>query len=423
MGFIPDRNIDAALESYNWDIHSFEFRPSSKVELDDESKRAEIRYGRYGFPEFGIEPFVVERSFHGLKQRTIEVSEQYRLFHNLYFDKPNSAFLKFDDAGNEIPVFGSRNTVLKPRRKEIRQFLSAKNMSLVIYYEQMNASIYALDELAVTEHQQVERSNLFTYWFLVEDCRGMEIDSYRSRSWILGKSIVTGTTENANPNWPYENIDYQHHEEFIIGIDENDEPIRCSPQGIRHTQTKKVSDSLGNKVVARYLTPLFFNQAVLSKYRSEPSKYVIEDGLLRCSGLWALRMDNNHENFVIVFLGRLNDDLPVSEQTHWKHHNVPPEGGLSRPAYRRNVLGEWADPEDSALRFQIAFERLSESWHKHFDWALFKPLADADLYHFKTLHRPATREPFELDKIAVSLSKLLVEAINTEKLKGNYHVL
>ena len=416
MGFIPNRNIDAALESYNWDVHSFEFRPYYEVEHDYESKRTDIRYGRFGFPKFEIEPFVVERSFHGLRKQMIEVSEEYRMFHDLYFDKPSASFLKFDDAGTEIPVIKFSQNLVEARRKEIRQFLSAKNMSLVIYFEQMNASIYTLADLRISETWKEIRLDNCLYEFGVNDCRDLGIDNFVSRSWVNGKKIIKGLPLEQCGIWPFEQKNEHKHEEFIIGIDENDQPIICTPVGISHSAGKEIIDSGDKRLMATYLTPVFFKRSVLNKYYGEPSKYSDEDGNISCGDLWSLRIDNNHPEYVIALLGDLGRSLPAKEQAYWKSYNVPPDGGLSRTAQGRWIDAEWTDAEDSALRFKQAYEGLSRFWKQRFGWHLFKPLEKPDTHHFKMLHRPATNEPAELNEIAVSLSKLLPEAINDSEL-------
>ena len=414
LAFVPTRHVKTVLESYQWDIYSFDFRPYCQAENVEESEAPTKNYDRYGFKKFGIEPFVIERSFHDLKPLTTELSEEFRLFHNLYFDNSTSKYLRFDDAGNESPVVKFSQDRVEARRQEIRQFMSAKDMALVIYFEQMYGSIHTLDELGIAEHQLVERSSLVNYRFLVEECDGLVTDNYRARSWLLGKAIVTGTAEHNHFGTRIENK--QRQVKFKIGIDENDQPIMCSPKGISHSASKKVIDSAGKTVVATYLTPVFFKRSVLDRYRKEPSKYEIEDGYMSCGGLWGLRMDNNHKDFVIVFLGRLRDDLPVSEQSHWEYHNVPPYGHLSATAFRRTVLAEWAEPEDTALVLKQSFDQFQNAWHVKHGWYLFLPLSEADSHHVKTLHRPSTNEPRELSEIAVSLSKLLAEAINKDAL-------
>ncbi len=414
LAFIPQRHVKTVLETYQWDIYSFDFRPYCQLENVEESEAPTKNYDRYGFTKFGIEPFVIERSFHGLKPLTTELSEEYRLFHNLYFEKSTSAYLRFDEAGDESPVVKFSQKHVEARRQEIRQFMSAKKMALVIYFEQMYASIHTLDELGIAEHQLVERSSLFNYWFLVEECDGLITDHYRTRSWLLGKAIVTVTAEHNHITTRFKNI--QRQVQFKIGIDENDQPIMCSPEGISHKAGKEIIDSAGKRLRATYLTPVFFKRSVLTKYYSEPSKYQVEDGHISCGGLWSLRMDNNHKDFVIVFLGRLRDDLPVSEQSHWEHHNVPPYGHLSTAAFRRTVLAEWAEPEDSALYFQQLYEMFSKAWIERLGWQLFKPLSEADTHHFSKLRRPLTKELTELHEIVLSLSILLQGRIDKKAL-------
>ena len=156
---------------------------------------------------------------------------------------------------------------------------------------------------------------------------------------------------------------------------------------------------------------------MLEKYYSEPSKYSVEDGHIWCEGLWGIRLDNSQSEYVIVLLGDLGRDLPEKEQAHWKHYNVAPDGPVSDTALKRWYLGEFADPEDSALVFQQSFQQLQEAWQDKHGWSVFAPLPEADFHHFNTLRRPLTREQSELDEIILSLSKLLVDSINVRKLK------
>ena len=91
-----------------------------------------------------------------------------------------------------------------------------------------------------------------------------------------------------------------------------------------------------------YLTQVFFRRLVLDKYRSEPSKYRVDDGHISCGDLWSLRIDNNHSDYVIVLLGDLGR-LAVNEQAYWNSHNKSPDGGLSRAAQGRWIDAEWTD--------------------------------------------------------------------------------
>lgn len=49
-----------------------------------------------------------------------------------------------------------------------------------------------------------------------------------------------------------------------------------------------------NSTAPHYLTPVYFDSAVLNKYYSKPEIYKVEDGIIRCGVLWSLYIDNNN---------------------------------------------------------------------------------------------------------------------------------
>ena len=65
-----------------------------------------------------------------------------------------------------------------------------------------------------------------------------------------------------------------------------------------------------------------------------------------------MRVDNDHPERVIVWLGDLGRDLNTPERLHWQHYNIIPEGGISRTSYKRNILGLFVDSRDAGLRTQ-----------------------------------------------------------------------
>lgn len=416
-GLLPSKNVSKSLSNYQWDIHPGDSGPSLIQSCEDKQEESAIQYDRFGHSEYGIEPLVIVRDFRGIRPSSLEISEEFRLFHNLYYEQSKSEYVKFDESGDTIPVIRVLDKHVEIDRKYIRQFLAAKRMSLAIFFEFMFCSKLTLEQLGLTAQNAEFHNETYRYWFLVEDFPEWSDDGYYSRSWIMGKCILDGPPLHKCGIWPFDDLDEERHEEFCIGIDANDQRIVCTPDGISHTLSKEITDSAGKLVRVGYLTQVFFRRKVLNKYYSEPSKYSVEDGRVICHGGWILRMDNNHDEYVIVFLGRLNDDLPVSEQSHWRHDNVPPYGCLSRTAIRRNFHAEWAKPDDNAFGFRDAYRRLSKCWRERMCWYLFKPLSDADTHHFSKLRRPLTGESTELNDIVLSLSILLQDSINVKELR------
>ena len=356
-GLLPNDNVEDALTTNEWDLHVGRTGPARIESFGKGSEPNQLIYDRFGLGDHNTEPLVHLRTFHQLKPKSLEIAEEFRFFHNLFHERGSDSYVKIDDAGNDIEVVRTIGEAVQIRRKELREFLAIKNMSLALYFEKKYFSIHLLEDLGIEEIDDVVRLPDATYHYWVRDYQWASVREYSAWSGVCGKKIVHFMAPTNSDALPWSDDGEDEHELFIIGVDSNDKPIRCSPKGIRYEQEIEVVDSLGNSVKAWYLTPIFFERVVLNKYYSEPSKYNVEDGHVWCGGLWALRMDNNLDDYVIVFLGDLANELPVKEQSHWKHHNVPPQGGLSRTGYRRNILAEWAEAEDSALRFRVAYSR------------------------------------------------------------------
>ena len=416
-GLLPYGNVNESLSTNQWDIFIGDFAPSLLQSYGGHKGEQEGVYDRFGHQQFGIEPLIIRRQFRDLRPELIEISEEFRLYHNLFFESSTSTFVKFDDVGDAIPVAQIAESHVDISRKHIRQFLAAKRMSLAVYFERMCFSRCTLDQLSLDEKDTDSVNPTCVYRLSLINCESWMHRNEKSQSWILGKKIIEGLPFEKCGVWPYEEQNEYYEQEFTIGIDANDEPILCSPRLVRVPPAAEIADSLGDSVKVSYVTPVYFDREVLSKYFNQPNKYSVEDGHVSCAGIWSLRMDNNHDKYVIVYLGHLARELPVKEQPHWKRYNIPPQGDLSTTGYRRTVLGEFANPDDDAFRFQIAYECFSSAWLTRFGWALFKPLSETDTHHFRKLRRPLTNEPTEFNDIVLSLSILLQDSINIKELR------
>jgi hypothetical protein len=123
-------------------------------------------------------------------------------------------------------------------------------------------------------------------------------------------------------------------------------------------------------------------------------------------------IDDEHRNYVVVFLGDLGKCLPHDEQLYWKSYNVPPEGGLSRGCYQRSILGMWTATENPEFVFKSHFAQFQEKWTKKFGWPLFLPLRDDDQHLLATLRIPLNDEQAEFDGQVLALAKLIIDSLN-----------
>lgn len=406
---IPNDRVSKSLTESSWDLSLGGAMPGcTRYGGRDEDQVAYYRFGN----DSGIEPLILYRSFHGLRQHYVEVLEEFRLFHNLYFDHQSNSFFKFSDSGMEYEVVRMTADSINIRTKEIRQFLAIKDMHLAILFEITRFS--ELEVSNVPEDQQLTSFNqgLLSYTFhaSTEDFSSKPSRKTFSRSW--GKKLIPGFSKEKSGIWPYDEAQINQYEEFIIGVDEYGEPVKYS------SDPNSLANFFGaNPTAPQYVTPVFFRRDVLAKYYSQSDKYSVEDGYLRCGGLWGLRMDNNHPKYVTVFLGDLGRDLPHEEQLYWKSFNVFPDGQISNVSLRRNFMAEFTEPASLDLIFKYIFEQFQERWYESKAWFLFKPLAPNDQHLFTALHIPLTNDQAEFDGQVLAITKIIIDSLNEEEIE------
>ncbi len=357
-------------------------------------------YHRFGNDE-GIEPLLIRREFHDLREGHTEISEEFRLFHNLYFDRKAGKYLKFDPRGEVEEVIVIEGETTKIRLKHIRQFLAVKEMMLVVYFNIIRCAKETLPVLGLIEINEAERQPELLYDFSVSNTAGLMENA--TMSLLRGQKLIFGCEKEKSDFWPYNERKQRvpdQHERFIIGVDGDEEPVlAASNPGFRD-----------------YLTPVFFKREVLAKYYGDSNKYQIQDNILFCGSLWSLQMDNNHQRYVIVYLGDLGR-LSAQEQGYWKSFNVVPDGKISDAEFKRSFLAEAAEPEQADLIFKAAYERFCELWMKKQGWSLFKPLNREDRHALIGLHVPLTKDFSEFDAQLLFLTKLLVDSLNDAEIK------
>lgn len=403
---IPNEQVERVLDGPSWDLSIGNGMPGCSVYTAPEGDK--VTYHRFGDDD-GIEPLIISRDFHGLKESYKEILEEFRHFHNLYHDRRNDHYIKFADSGNEEVIVRVTPDAITVRLKEIRQFLAIKEMHLAVFFDVVEYSALELSDIP-EEHREAEvHEGLVRYKFYVSESKFFSSPTRKTLSRLLGKKLIPPFSKEKSGFWPYEEKS-EKFEEFIIDVNAEGDPVTYSsdPDGL--------ANYFGaNPHAPHYLTPVFFRREVLAKYYANPEKYSISDGQLYCAGLWGLRLDNNHPKYVIAFLGDLGR-LHHEEQKYWRSFNVVPEGGVSRVNFQRSFLGEFADPEKVDLLFKYIFEQFQEGWAEEKGWPLFKPLAEGDKHLYTALHVPLTNDQAEFDGQVLSLTKIIIDSLNEEQL-------
>jgi hypothetical protein len=360
-------------------------------------------YARLGTSD-SYEPLVHHRSWHGVRPSELDVSEEYRHFHNLFRDLSGDLALVAKGGAHDEVVIRFREPAVEFRLAELRQFLAAKQMALIACIDWREFSKRTLAELGLRRGEGERRGSTFITMLGYGSSNGTAFEAF---SRLLGKSVIAPPPVEESGRWPTEVRDNEFPA-FIIDSDTNGRPVEysCDPDGL--STYFDVAPT-----APHYLTPVHFRREVLQRYYSKPDRFFVEDGMLRCGRLWSIQIDNDHPKHLVVYLGDLGRDLPSSERPHWKLHNVAPDyGPESETSFRRNRLAQWTEPKSPDLLIGPRLRQVNETWSTRFGWPLFPELGMADAHSRQRLHIPLDESDVEFDEQVRVLSKLTIESID-----------
>ena len=400
----PRTLTERVLSHFEWDIDSAYFgRPAFMKYGPDEEDTSYLRFG----DDSGMEPLMLCRHFGGLRQPHVEISEEFRLFHNLACNERNETYIRIDNAGYEEDVIRMDDGITTIQLRSISQFLSAKEMDLVVYFIVERTSSQTLEELGMdpTDASSEFGNERMAFGRFTSSLPYPRQDA-KTYSVIVGKAIIRGGIKEDCGIWPYEKAECPVR--FVVDTDTQGNEIESccgSPECV-----DAGSDSYG------YLTPVFFTRDVMHKYYDDTSKYAVSDGGICCGTLWRLPVDNNHEKYVIAYLGDLGLYLPIREQQYWRSFNIAPDGTISNVAWNRDFAAQFVDPERPDLLFKLRYSELKKAWQDAGGWSLFLPLAQEDEHCLAGLRSLASSNQSEFDRQVLSLAKILVDSLNEKEL-------
>lgn len=362
-------------------------------------------------------PLVITRNFYESKtnfgKRTPyqEISEEFRLFHNLYHDRATDKYIKIDSEGNEELVATVEPHCVQIRLNAIRQFLTVKEMCLSVQFRCYEFSRYSIGEIGA--HDAETRPETTSYGDICwqhsyEDYHSVG-EQHQSFSVLEGKRLIEPLPKSQISLREVAGEPREKYLEFIIGV--NDNGVEIS-----HTCDPKKIDRYGSNPGAPIdITPIHFRKQVLDKYYHEPDKYEIGESLIKCPW-WSMQIDNHHNDKVTVLLRHLSS-LPYTEQLHWQSENVLPEGGVSKTYFERNFKGLFTESDRPEHVFKQSYRDLQTTSEKCLGWQFLLPLTPRDEHHLKSLRIPSTDEQRDFDELVLSLAKILIDSLNQKQLK------
>lgn len=396
----PTSYRDTALSNAGWDLSICDYRPGF-LQYYDGNQETTV-YHRLGGVE-PLEPLVLSREFHGARPSNMELCEEFRLYHNLYWDTAKSSFIKpYEDGTSEIAVEVSKDLV-RIRTKLLRQYQAARQMDLLLFIDSVRRAEpvdvelppdleLTTSDLRATRHSGDHTSPPFTR--------------------LLATKVIPSPTIEHSGIWPYESSD-EYFPDFIIDLDKDGKDVRysCNPDSL--------SNYFGaNPDAPHYLTPVHFRKEVLKKYYDASESYEVSDGFLQCAALWRLRIDNDHADRVIVFLGDLGRDLPRVERDYWRSFNIAPDSKLSETGYRRAILGEFADPQSADLCFRAGYDQFVRDWPIAAGWSMYRKPVGPDQSLLKQVRLPLDDSENEFKKSIESLALLMCDGLNDAELNA-----
>ncbi len=316
--------------------------------------------------------------------------------------------MHFNRDGDESEAARYTDEVFEIRTDLLLRFCAIKQMALGIFVDGFRKSHLDLGELGLAETRSPVSGKTFVFHVayvpesLSLDKRFKTIGTLMGKKYILpGRMPMDDREENP-----------EVYQEFIVGSDAHGHPIKytCDPVMLANYFGK-------NPEAPHYLTPVFFRAEVLAKYYTDPGKYSVEDGYLRCGSLWGLRIDNDHTDVVVVFLGDLGRDLSEAERNYWLSFNVPPEGRkISQTTFKRGFLAEFADPKKPDLVFKHEYNHFNRAFREANGWDFFLPLHDDDDHFLTGLRLLSKDNQAEFDSQLIALTKVLVDSLNENEI-------
>ena len=364
-------------------------------------------YHRLGWDRDGLEPLIIHRSFGGLKPEQYEVVEEFRLYHNLFYDTKKRSFTKVFGNGTEEEVLRMGEHKIEVRLKELKQFLAAKEMHLMLMFDYRTFAKTPLEEF---DRVDLYRKEAFPteLMFYEMNCGSMNVDSVNFAR-VFGRKCIPPYALERCGIWPYDDEDHPKVK-FIIGSN-GDGGVVEHPADEAH-----LSSPFDEGGVA-FLHPVYFKKDVLQKYLADPDRYRVEDGHLSCGHLWGVPIDNDIADHVAVFLGDL-EKLPYEDQLHWRSHNIAPQGRkMSATNFKRSIEGGFASATQPDHQFRSEYWSLQSSFIAA-GWPLVLELTEGDEHLLATLRVPINTSQAEFDGQVGALAKILVDSLNVKGIKA-----
>jgi len=365
----------------------------------------------YSKPLEGIEPsgfqrgqqLVFHRSFHGrtVDKQYYEIAQFLAHAHDLHWTPERRAWCRFDKDGDVEDVI----TVEEELGRAGYESATCIFIERDVLEMQMSATSSALVQM----FDVTSVCDGFASWQEGEDSstRDQELGLYfcshregRNGTWIRGMQVIRPLlSAEGFGKYLYDKDRQPKQYASFLTLDWKNKrvtEVSCAPNAMA-----SYFDS-GSSLPFQ-TSPVFFNAAVLDKYKADPEKYSLEHRSISCRNAWGLKTydvnDAGQVHTYITYLG----DLPHSEQLYWKSFNEEPKSPISKRAFTTDFEGQPYEGPDPLRDLQAMLTDL------HTSGAQWFTLREPTL--ISQVHYPLTSSVKAWNDTLIALAKLVVEGL------------
>lgn len=167
-----------------------------------------------------------------------------------------------------------------------------------------------------------------------------------------------------------------------------------------------------------FLTPVFFNLAVLNKYTQHP-EYKLElvsetYGTIFKGDEWYIAFGINKNKKVIMWLGDI-DKLPPNEIYYLRSENITSDHDLHSEFYDSQIDAQFSDPSAQSTVFHLRND-LNEAVHDKYGFDLYTLEGEISKI-LENVNRPVFWEDKHVGPFIEALNRVFVESLNTNGLR------
>lgn len=314
----------------------------------------------------GGEKLIFRRPFAGVDDGPAPIELSQKLVHSLqlYWVEERSAYCRLDKRGDIEDVIRviwlkgqgakDRDVVVTILIKNLAAYMAVSGMTLVLKFDFTRFEPKAFG--GWDQDRRIQKASAADLFYSL----GVSSNASYANGCMILRSTVT--IDDLVQEWKdEEDPKNKQYATFKILDWKNGRLVEtsCAPEFLSNYFQKSEKPF--------EVSPVFFRPEVLTRFKSDPEKYDLQDRSIGCRNAWYLKTyDINADGQVHTYIGYLAD-LPYEEQCYWQSFNEWPKGPISARAYENDFLGEFSSEYDPLRSLKCKIRQLDErppTWWK-----------------------------------------------------------